>query len=124
MVAKITLFEPHVEGVQVGPTTLGKRSAAEAMERASESAKRIAVEGTESEGSAGRSRRLPRAPSVRRPRIRSILAAGVAAGVLVGASLAVRRIRSRRAEARGTDEPAATEEPTIEERPAEDLKAE
>ena len=103
MVTKITLFEPHVDGVQIGPASLGLRSSAEPTVSEPKPSRRSAVTG------AIRSRS--------RPRVRSILVAGIATGTLLGAVLAWRRFRGHESET--TDE----SEPMIEERSVEDLTA-
>jgi hypothetical protein len=93
MVSKITLFEPRLEDVQIGPAHMGGESA-DAEETSSRS---IPVATEEPSG-----RRFPRA---RRVLVAGLGVAGIAAGVLVW-----RRFRGR-------GDAAETEEPVIEERP-------
>jgi hypothetical protein len=93
MVSKITLFEPRLEDVQIGPASMGGESTEGDVEAASS----IPVATEERTG-----RRFPR--------VRRALLAGVAVAGIAGGVLAWRRFRGRGAS-------DADEEPVIEERP-------
>ena len=91
MVSKITLFEPRLEDVQIGPASMGGESTD--GEAAGASSIPVATE-----EHAGR----------RFPRVRRVFVAGLAGAGIAGGVLAWRRFRGRG---------ASDEEPVIEERP-------
>ncbi len=95
MVSKITLFEPRLEDVQIGPASMG----GETPETDEPAAQSVPVATEEETG-----RHISR---VRRVLVAGLAVAGIAAGALVW-----RRFRGRGA----ADE---TQEPVIEERPLE-----
>lgn len=109
MVSKITLFEPHFDGAQIGPASLGTDTPLDL--ELGESASEDHSHGSEPSSSS----RLPSARLF-------IGVAGLAAGMVAGL-LAWRRFRS--GSKTETDETAeSTDEPMIEERPVEDLTQE
>ncbi len=114
MVSKITLFEPHFDGAQIGPAALGIDPSSE--EQAGEAE-------TETSGS-GIGAAAPVFSHL--PRARTVIGTGmVAAGLLAGV-VVWRRFRARKdSDAPQTEGDADPEdEPLIEERPVEDLTAE
>ncbi|MDZ7850463.1 MAG: hypothetical protein U5K70_06530 [Halodesulfurarchaeum sp.] len=109
MVSKITLFEPHFDGAQIGPASIGADTPPDMDLGGSEHDEHSPV----SEPSS----------SSRRPSTRLVVGiAGVATGLVAGV-IAWRRFRIG---AKPETDTAAesTDEPMIEERPVEDLTQE
>ena len=107
MVSKITLFEPHFDGAQIGPEAIGT----ETMAKTADSTDADAAT-TDSES------RLPD-PTTRMPRIRTLVVAGVLISAVLSGVLAWRRFRGQD---ESEDEPAATA--VVEERLADAIPTE
>jgi hypothetical protein len=108
MVSKITLFEPHFDGAQFGPETIGTEDSSETGEP------------VDSDSTASSSMGLER-PSItsRRTRIRTLVGVGVILSALMTGLLAWRRFQGR-----SEDEDETATDPMIEERHAEEISAE